>query len=80
MAAKKPRKTPSGKTAGRVKKTVILDAKTARLLGAVAAWTGQDQSELIAAALEPVLARWYMARKDSSELTPPRLADHSDAA
>lgn len=75
MATKKPRKPPAAQPAGRVKKTVILDAETARMLAVVAAFTGRDQSEIIAESLRPVLAGYYVARKGSGDPTPPPPGD-----
>lgn len=75
MRIKKPRKPPAAQPAGRVKKTVILPAETARMLAIYAASLGQDQSAVVAEALQPVLAGYYLARKPCGSLTPTGPAD-----
>jgi len=65
MARDKKRKRPEGSPSGRVKKSVTLPAELARALEVYAASQGVEQSQIVARALEPVLAGFYWARKGS---------------
>ncbi len=83
MATSRKAKRPKAQAPGRVKKSIHLPAELARRLEVYAAATGEDQSDVVARALEPVLAGfgWFTRSAPGStarsEAPQPRLAGAS---
>jgi hypothetical protein len=86
MAKNRAAKRPGRSAPGRVKKTVILTAETARRLEVYAASLGLDQSDVVARSLEPMLQGFgWFTRGQSLAQTPaagplPRLSATEDQA
>lgn len=75
MSTRKARKRPGNQTPGRTRKTIALPTDLARRLAAFAAWHGLDEQQVIADALTPVLAGFYVATRGQE----PRSEDPSTA-
>ena len=80
MPARKSTRRQPPRAAGRVKKTFTLDAELARLLALLAAHSGRTESELVAEAVRPIVAGYYLARKGSGDVIPCPSAEPSSAA